>query len=143
MSNILKKNPHLKHALLTFALSVAALGAASSMAVAEDSTKPVQTPMDHSKMPGMDHSNMPGMDHANMAGMHSNNMHMSMTGDVDYDFAANMRQHHKMAVEMSQTQLAKGKNAQMKQLAKDVIAAQNKEIAILDKWLSTHKAKSK
>jgi uncharacterized protein (DUF305 family) len=26
---------------------------------------------------------------------------MSMTGDADYDFAANMRKHHQMAVEMS------------------------------------------
>ncbi|KAA8704919.1 DUF305 domain-containing protein [Pseudomonas proteolytica] len=64
---------------------------------------------------------------------------MSMTGDVDYDFAANMRMHHQMAVEMSQTELKNGKNPEMLRMAKDIIAAQNKEIAVLDQWIKANK----
>jgi uncharacterized protein (DUF305 family) len=84
------------------------------------------------------------MDHSKMSGMDGKTMHnMSMTGDVDYDFAANMRMHHKVAVDMSQKELDKGTNSQLKQMAKDIIAAQKKEIATLDKWLATNKANAK
>jgi len=72
------------------------------------------------------------MDHSKMAGM-------SMTGDVDYDFAANMRTHHQKAVDMSEAELKSGKNPQMLQMAKDIIAAQKKEIAVFDQWLEAHK----
>ncbi len=85
-------------------------------------------PMDHSKMDGM--HDMAGMKH--MDGM-------SMTGDTDYDFAANMRTHHQMAVDMSEAELKNGKNPEMLQMAKDIIAAQQKEIAELDQWLAAHK----
>ncbi|MDM4771390.1 DUF305 domain-containing protein [Solimonas sp. SE-A11] len=64
---------------------------------------------------------------------------MSMTGDADYDFAANMRKHHQMAVEMSEAELKKGKNPEMLEMAKNIIAAQKKEIAELDRWLAAHK----
>jgi len=72
------------------------------------------------------------MDHSKMEGM-------SMTGDVDYDFAANMRMHHMKAVQMSQAELKNGKNPQMLQVAKDIIAAQKKEIAAFDQWIQEHK----
>lgn len=85
--------------------------------------------MDHSKMKGMSSDTM---DHSKMNGM-------SMTGDTDYDFAANMRMHHQMAVDMSQAELKNGKNPQMLLMAKDIIAAQKKEIAVFDKWLKAHK----
>ncbi|EIT67763.1 MULTISPECIES: DUF305 domain-containing protein [Hydrocarboniphaga] len=64
---------------------------------------------------------------------------MSMTGDADYDFAANMRKHHQMAVDMSEAQLKKGKDADMLKMAKSIIVAQKKEIAELDRWLAAHK----
>lgn len=64
---------------------------------------------------------------------------MSMTGDADYDFAANMRKHHQMAVDMSEAQLKKGKDADMLKMAKSIIAVQKKEIAELDRWLAAHK----
>lgn len=84
--------------------------------------------MDHSKMDGM--KNMGGMKH--MDGM-------SMTGDTDHDFAANMRMHHQMAVDMSQALLKNGKDPQLLQMARDIITAQQKEIAVLDQWLAAHK----
>ncbi|SEC54221.1 protein of unknown function [Pseudomonas proteolytica] len=64
---------------------------------------------------------------------------MSMTGDVDYDFAANMRMHHQMAVEMAQAELQNGKNPEMLRMAKDIIAAQKKEIAVFDQWIKANK----
>lgn len=72
------------------------------------------------------------MDHSNMNGM-------SMTGDVDYDFAAMMRTHHMKAVDMSEAELKNGKNPQMLQMAKDIITAQKKEIATFDRWMQEHK----
>jgi uncharacterized protein (DUF305 family) len=81
-----------------------------------------------------DKTSMPGeqMDHSGMG-------KMSMTGDVDYDFAANMRMHHMKAVEMSQAELKNGKDPQILQMAKDIIAAQKKEIAAFDQWMREHK----
>ena len=64
---------------------------------------------------------------------------MSMTGDADYDFATNMRKHHQMAVEMSEAELKKSKHPEMLEMAKNIIAAQKKEIAELDRWLAAHK----
>lgn len=78
------------------------------------------------------------MDHSKMAGM-SGMGDMSMTGDVDYDFAVNMRKHHQMGIDMAQKELENGKNPQMVQTAKDIIAAQTKEIAQFDEWLKSHK----
>jgi uncharacterized protein (DUF305 family) len=64
---------------------------------------------------------------------------MSMTGDADYDFAINMRKHHQMALTMSESELKNGTNPQMQQMAKNIIAAQKKEIATFDKWIASHK----
>jgi uncharacterized protein (DUF305 family) len=64
---------------------------------------------------------------------------MSKTGDVDYDFAANMRMHHQMVIEMAQAELKSGKNQEMLHMAKDIIAAQKKEIAVIDQWIKANK----
>jgi uncharacterized protein (DUF305 family) len=62
-----------------------------------------------------------------------------MTGDADKDFAAMMRMHHQQALEMANAELANGKSAEMKAMARKIIAAQMKEIAAFDKWLAAHK----
>ena len=62
---------------------------------------------------------------------------ISMTGDVDYDFAVNMRTHHQMALNMSQAQLKNGKDASI-HFANKIIAAQRKEIRVLDHWIAAH-----
>lgn len=95
----------------------AAIIATTPMWANADETKPMPAgQMDHSKMDGM-----------------------SMTGDADYDFAANMRMHHQMAVDMSEALLKNGKDPQLLQMAKDIITAQKKEIAVFDQWLAAHK----
>lgn len=68
---------------------------------------------------------------------------MKSSGDIDYDFAAMMRIHHQGAVDMAELELKKGKDPKMQQMAKDIIAAQNKEIAEFDKWLAQHKKQQK
>lgn len=110
-------------------------GAAETMKAA---TKPVPTmPMDHSKMGDMKH--MEAMkDMKDMGGM-KHIEGMSMTGNVDYDFAVNMRTHHQMAVDMSQAQLKNGKSPKLRAMATKIIAAQKKEIAELDQWIKSTK----
>lgn len=111
--------------LLGLALA-AALLAAPMLASAHEKTA-TPPPASSSAAP-MDHSRMGHMDA--QAGM-------SMTGDVDYDFAVNMRKHHQMALMMSQAQLKKGTDAKLRAMATQIIAAQKKEIAELDRWIAT------
>lgn len=77
------------------------------------------------------------MDHSKMDC--TKDMSMSKTGDVDYDFAANMHHHHQMAVEMSEAEIKNGRDPKLQRMAKDIIAAQKKEIAELDEWMAAHK----
>lgn len=60
-----------------------------------------------------------------------------LTGDVDFDYAANMRMHHQLAIEMSQAQIRNGKNPKLRNLANKIIAQHRKEIAILDQWMAS------
>ncbi len=62
-----------------------------------------------------------------------------MTGDPDRDFATMMRIHHQGAIDMAQAELATGKDPQMRKLAKEIIAAQKKEIELIDRWLKKAK----
>ena len=64
---------------------------------------------------------------------------MSMSGDMDKDFAMMMKMHHQQGVEMAEMQLKNGKSAEMKTMARNIVTAQNKEIAQFDKWLTKHK----
>ena len=106
-----------------FALA-AVLLAAPLLSTAQE--KPAGSPPATTSMP-MDHSRMGHMDaHAGM----------SMTGDVDYDFAVNMRKHHQMALVMSEAQLKTGKDAKLRKMATQIIAAQKKEIADLNRWIA-------
>lgn len=66
------------------------------------------------------------------------NMHaMFLTGDVDFDYAANMRIHQKLALEMTQAQLKNGKSPRLRALATRMIEQQKNEIAVLDRWMAT------
>lgn len=79
-----------------------------------------------------------GMDmKAMMKGMNDQMASMPMSGDPDVDFARMMRIHHVGAVDMAKAHLRDGKNPQMRKMAQEIIAAQNKEIAIFDKFLAS------
>ena len=64
---------------------------------------------------------------------------MPMSGDIDKDFAMMMKLHHQQAVNMAEMELASGKSAEMKAMARQIIAAQKKEIAQFDRWLAKQK----
>jgi uncharacterized protein (DUF305 family) len=73
-------------------------------------------------------------DQSMMSGMSS----IQYSGDADRDFVAHMIPHHEGAVEMAKVELKYGKDAKLRKLAKDIIAAQEKEIAFMKQWLATH-----
>ncbi len=64
---------------------------------------------------------------------------MPMTGNTDKDFAMMMKIHHQQALNMAEMELKNGKSSEMKAMAKQIIAAQKKEIAQFDKWLAKQK----
>ena len=74
------------------------------------------------------------------AGYKAAMMHMMMgvpkfTGDADSDFMTQMRPHHQAAIDMAKVVLTNGKDTETKKLAQEIIAAQEKEIAMIDAWL--------
>ncbi|GAB5099692.1 MULTISPECIES: DUF305 domain-containing protein [unclassified Caballeronia] len=60
------------------------------------------------------------------------------SGDADRDFVAHMIPHHEGAVEMAKVELKYGKDAKLRKLAKDIVAAQEKEIRFMKQWLAAH-----
>ncbi len=70
---------------------------------------------------------------ANMR-MHKD-MDIVYTGDADIDFLRGMIAHHQGAIDMAKAQLAYGKDAQVKRLAREIIRAQTQEIHWMKTWL--------
>ena len=83
-------------------------------------------------MTGAGHMGMKGM----MGSMNDKMAAMPMTGNADVDFAAMMRIHHLGAIDMAEAELKDGKNAEMRTMAKNIVAAQQKAIAQLEKFLA-------
>ncbi len=61
-----------------------------------------------------------------------------MTGNTDADFVGMMIPHHQGAVSMAETELKFGKDPQLRMMARDIITAQNKEIAEMKRWQAAH-----
>ena len=106
-----------------------------------------QTPASSGSMPGMEMSAVSGSqgdtpstaafqsaDHAMMSGMSG----VEYTGNADHDFVAHMIPHHRGAVAMAEVELKYGKDAKLRALAKDIIEAQDREIAFMNQWLAAH-----
>ena len=69
------------------------------------------------------------------ARMHSG-MDIPFTGNADIDFIRGMIAHHQGAIDMSEIVLKHGRDASVKKLANEIIAAQKKEIAQMQAWLA-------
>jgi uncharacterized protein (DUF305 family) len=65
-------------------------------------------------------------------------MNVPYTGDADRDFVAGMIPHHQGAVDMALVELKYGKDPAMKRLARSIVAAQRKEIALMQQWQAKH-----
>ena len=100
-----------------------------------------RSPMD-SSMRGMDMDIMPNAaDSTATAGYKSATMKMmqampKFSGDADVDFMKQMRSHHQAAIDMANVVLTNGKDEETKGLAREIVAAQKKEIAMIDAWLA-------
>jgi uncharacterized protein (DUF305 family) len=64
------------------------------------------------------------------------NMRVKPTGNPDKDFVLMMMPHHQGAIDMAKVELQYGKDPEMRQLATDIVAAQEKEIAQMKDWLA-------
>jgi uncharacterized protein (DUF305 family) len=62
------------------------------------------------------------------------------TGNPDNDFATLMKSHHLSAVQMSELEVAKGSDPDLKRIAQKAISEQQQEIAELNTFLSGHNA---
>ena len=140
----------LRTAFLAAAMALPATGAFSQP------TAPMQMPADIVKpMPGASAAAKPGADKKHgmdmkqgmgmgagmdmkpmMTDMHNSMMGMKSSGNADIDFAMMMKIHHQGAITMAEAQLKDGKDKQMLAMAKDIIRAQKKEIAVFDKFLA-------
>ena len=69
--------------------------------------------------------------------MHQDMM-IEFTGDADADFARGMIPHHQGAIDMANVVLVHGEDEAIRHLAREIIEAQEEEIAFLRDWLARH-----
>ena len=65
-------------------------------------------------------------------------MNRPMTGNADQDFVAAMRPHHGGAVDMARVEIQYGKDPEMLRLAREIVAAQEKEITQMKACQTKH-----
>ena len=119
---------------LSFFYAASVMFAAISM-----TALPAAAQADH----GMSHGAMSGASDASKAyvaamnKMDADMKFMMMTGKPGIDFVTMMIPHHQAAIDMAKAYLASAeRDADLVELSQDIIAAQEREIAFLRKWIS-------
>ena len=137
------KIQNFRKSAVAFALGLAVVGMTPVLASAADQNKMSGVPESTNMTSQTSKHGVPRNGNA----MHHDTMEcshgaagMSMTGNADYDFAANMKMHHQMGIQMAKTQIKNGKNPEMLKMAKAIVANQTKETATLDTYLAANKA---
>lgn len=74
-----------------------------------------------------------------LSGTMSKMKEVKMTGDFDLDFANMMIIHHQAAIDMSEVEIEKGTDAQLKTMAKNIVNAQKVEIEQLHQFVKSYK----
>ena len=63
-------------------------------------------------------------------------MAIALSGDPDRDFAEMMIAHHQGAIDMARVVMEHGRDAEIRALAEEVVATQEREVAFLRGWLT-------
>ena len=85
---------------------------------------------------GAGHAGMDDKMHASMKKMMDDMHAVKASGTMDVDFASMMIPHHQGAIDMAQMELDHGTDPMLKKMATEIIAAQKKEIKVLQDWLT-------
>jgi uncharacterized protein (DUF305 family) len=102
-------------------------------AICTANSSAVQPQSGERKMPAMDDAHKSMM--MGMGEMNSRMMQGMMAKDVDIAFVCGMIPHHEGAIGMAKAELEHGDAPWAKQMAQQIIAAQEKEIAEMRAWL--------
>ena len=70
--------------------------------------------------------------------MHAGMEHAPLSGNPDRDFLNQMVPHHQGAIDMAEALLVYGKDPELRQLAKTIVAEQQNEIQLMRLWLARH-----
>ena len=70
--------------------------------------------------------------------MHAGMASIKPAGDNDVDFVNLMLPHHQAALDMAKTELAHGRDPQMRRLAQEIVTDQESEIQLMQLWLKQH-----
>lgn len=72
--------------------------------------------------------------------MHESMAKVKFSGDADIDFVRAMISHHQAAVDMAKLVIVHGKDTEIRALAEEIIASQEKEIDLMEAWLKAQEA---
>lgn len=130
-------NPPLRNSALAavFGLTLVACSSNPASKATEASTTPVASTSPAGNQQMMDHSQMGGMFQTGGMGGGMTSMDLG-PADAQYDlrFIDAMTPHHQGATEMAQDALKKSQRPEIKQLVRNIIADQNREINQMKQW---------
>ncbi|MDM7921716.1 MAG: DUF305 domain-containing protein [Pyrinomonadaceae bacterium] len=117
--------------LIVLSLFIASCSGTSEVAKNDGHANMDHSNMNHSNMSNMDHSNMDhsGMDHSKMQ-----NSPGAADAPIELQFIDTMTVHHQEAVDMAKMAETRAERAEVKKLAANIIADQDREITQMKRW---------